>query len=126
MERAPGDGQVRYAKSGDVNVAWMAIGDADLDIVQVPGFVSHLEIGAEQPLVRHIGERLLSFARLTLFDKRGTGLSDPVTNVPTLEERMDDIRVVMDASGVERGALLCFSEGVPLGILFAATHPERV
>jgi len=126
MERAPGDGQIRYAKSGDVNIAYMVIGDAELDIIQVPGFVSHLEIGGEQPLVRHIGQRLVSFARLTLFDKRGTGLSDPVTDVPTLEERMDDIRAVMDASGVERGSLVGFSEGVPLSILFAATHPERV
>jgi len=126
MERAPGDGQIRYAKSGDVNIAWMAIGDADLDIVQVPGFVSHLEIGGEQPLVMHMGMRLVSFARATFFDKRGTGLSDPVTEVPTMEERMDDIRAVMDASGVERAALLAFSEGVPLAILFAATHPERV
>ena len=126
MERAPGDGQIRYAKSGDVNIAYMAIGDADLDITMVPGFVSHLEIGGELPQLRHIGERLATFARLTFFDKRGTGLSDPVTNVPTLEERMDDIRAVMDASGVERGVLFGASEGVPLSILFAAMHPERV
>jgi class 3 adenylate cyclase len=126
MERAPGDGQIRYTKSGDVSIAYMVIGDAELDIIQVPGFVSHLEIGGELPLLRHIGQRLVSFARLTLFDKRGTGLSDPVTDVPTLEERMDDIRAVMDASGVERGSLVAFSEGVPLAILFAATHPERV
>ncbi|HJT38443.1 MAG TPA: adenylate/guanylate cyclase domain-containing protein [Actinomycetota bacterium] len=126
MERAPGDGQIRYAKSGDVNIAWMAIGDADVDIVQVPGFVSHLEIGGELPQLRHIGERLLSFARLTFFDKRGTGLSDPVAAVPTLEERMDDIRAVMDASGVERAVLFGASEGVPLSILFAATYPQRV
>jgi len=125
MEQAPGDGQVRYAKSDDVNIAYLVLGNADLDVVLVPGFVSHLEIGAELPQVQQLGGRMAAFSRLILFDKRGTGLSDPVTVVPTLEERMDDIRAVMDAAGSERAALLGVSEGVPLSILFAATYPER-
>jgi class 3 adenylate cyclase len=92
----------------------------------VPGFISHLEMGGELPQIRHIGERLVGFSRVIMFDKRGTGLSDPVSRVPSLEERMDDIRAVMDAAGSERASLLGLSEGVPLAILFAATYPERV
>jgi len=118
--------QIRYAKSGDINLAYMVVGDAPLDLVMVPGFISHLEISGENPRIRAFGGRLASFARLIMFDKRGTGLSDPVPNAATMQERMDDIRAVMDAAGSERAALLGLSEGVPLAILFAASHPERV
>jgi class 3 adenylate cyclase len=126
MTQRPAGFEIRYAKSGEVNIASAAVGGGDLDLLFVPGFVSHLEIGGELPQIQHMGSRLASFARLILFDKRGTGLSDPVENVPTLEERMDDIRAVMDAAGSERAAIFAASEGVPLAILFAATHPERV
>jgi len=126
MDRVPGDGEIRYAKSGDVNIAFRCFSDNELDLVMVPGFVSHLEIGGEVPQTQYLGGRLASFSRLIMFDKRGTGLSDPVPIVPTLEQRMDDVRAVMDAAGSERAAIAAFSEGVPLAILFAATYPERV
>jgi pimeloyl-ACP methyl ester carboxylesterase len=93
--------------------------------VVVPGFVSHLEIGWENPGVQRFAERLAGFARVITFDKRGTGMSDPVMDVPTLEQRMDDIRAVMDAAGSERAVLMGMSEGAPLSILFAATYPAR-
>jgi pimeloyl-ACP methyl ester carboxylesterase len=114
-----------YAKSGDVNVAYAAIGEGDLDLVVVPGFISHLMLLAEPPAA-HVGERLASFARVIAYDKPGTGLSDPVTSPPTLDERMDCIRAVMDAVSCERAALLGISEGSATAMLFAATHPERV
>jgi pimeloyl-ACP methyl ester carboxylesterase len=117
---------IRYAKSGDINLAYMVVGGGDLDVVMVPGFISHLEIGGENPRIQHLGGRLASFSRLLLFDKRGMGLSDPVPSAPPLQERMDDIRAVMDAAGFERAAILGFSEGAPLAILFAATYPDRV
>ena len=126
MTQPPTGPEVRYAKSGDVNIAYTSFGSGDLDFLLVPGFVSHLEISGELPQIQHLGSRISSFARLILFDKRGTGLSDPVTDAPTLEERMDDLRAVLDAVGSERAALFGASEGVPLAILFAATHPERV
>jgi class 3 adenylate cyclase len=126
MERVPGDGEIRYAKSGDLSIAFRVFGNADIDLVQMPGFVSHLEIGGELPQVQHMASRMTAFARVIVFDKRGNGLSDPVSNVPTLEERMDDIRAVMDASGTERAVLNAPSEAGPTAILFAATYPERV
>jgi class 3 adenylate cyclase/alpha-beta hydrolase superfamily lysophospholipase len=126
MSQVPTGPEIRYAKSGDVNIAYVSFGDGDLDLLLVPGFVSHLEVSGELPQIQHLGARISSFARLILFDKRGTGLSDPVTDAPTLEERMDDLRAVLDAVGSERAALFGASEGVPLAILFAATHPERV
>ena len=95
-----------------------------IDIVYVPGFVSHVELIWDLPPAIHLIERMASFARLILFDKRGTGLSDPVVGAPTLEERMEDVRTVMEAAGSERAVLLGVSEGVPMSILFAATHPE--
>jgi len=118
--------EIRYAKSGEVNIAYAVIGGGDLDLLLAVGFVGHLEIGGELPQVQRMGSRLASFARVMLFDKRGTGLSDPVEDVPTLEERMDDLRAVLDASGSERAAIFAASESVPLAILFAATYPERV
>ena len=116
---------ISYALSGDVHIAYQVMGDGPVDIVVVPGFVSHLEIALENPAIRHIADRLSSFARLIVFDKRGTGMSDPVTDVPTLETRMDDVRAVMDAAGSERAVLMGVSEGGPMCILFAATYPQR-
>jgi class 3 adenylate cyclase len=115
----------RYAKSGDLHIAYQVMGRGPLDLVVVPGFVSHLEIQQESPWGGHLYERLSSFSRLIRFDKRGTGLSDRVSAIPTLEERMDDVRAVMDAVGSSRAALFGYSEGGPMSILFAATYPER-
>jgi pimeloyl-ACP methyl ester carboxylesterase len=118
----------RYAKSGDYSIAYQIVGDANLDLVFVPGFVSHIEHAWEDPEFAHFLDRLASFSRLILFDKRGTGLSDrvPVEKLPTLEERMDDVRAVMDAAGSEQAALFGVSEGGPMSMLFATTYPERV
>jgi len=116
--------KTKYARSGDVSIAYQVVGDGPMDLVYVPGFISHVELAWEIPPVVHMFERLASFGRLIMFDKRGTGLSDPVVGAPTLEERMDDVRAVMEAAGSERAALLGVSEGVPMSILFAATHPE--
>ena len=95
--------ETRYAKSGDVNIAYQVVGDGPFDLVHVPPFVSNLELQWEDPAERGYFERLASFSRLIMFDKRGTGLSDRVA-VATLEERMDDLRAVMDDAGSERGA----------------------
>ena len=118
----------RYAKSGDYSIAYQATGDAALDLVVVPGFVSHVEHAWENPAYAHFLERLASFSRLILFDKRGTGLSDrvPLKDLPDLEQRMDDVRAVMDAVGSKHAALLGISEGGPMAMLFATTHPSRV
>ena len=119
--------QTRYAKSGDVNIAYQVVGDGPFDLVYVPGFVSNIELMWEEPDYAGFLERLASFSRLILFDKRGTGLSDPVPpeELPTLEQRMDDVRAVMDAVGSERAALLGHSEGGNMCVLFTATYPER-
>lgn len=117
--------ETKYAKSGSVNVAYQVIGDAPLDLVLVPGWMSNLDCFWEEPSLERFLRRLASFSRLILFDKRGTGLSDRVTESPTLEERMDDVRAVMDAVGSVRAALLGYSEGGPMCVLFAATYPER-
>lgn len=119
--------RTRYARSGDVSIAYQVVGDGPRDLVFVSGWVSHLEAGWDQPLLARFRERLASFSRLILFDKRGTGMSDrvPDANLPTLEERMDDVRTVMDAVGSQRAALFGQSEGAGMSILFAATHPER-
>ena len=119
--------ETRYAKSGDVHIAYQVVGEGPIDLVFVPGWITHLELAWEDPLEAAFLRRLASFLRLILFDKRGTGLSDrvPVNELPILEERMDDVRAVMDAAGSERAALLGVSEGGPLSSLFAATYPER-
>jgi pimeloyl-ACP methyl ester carboxylesterase len=119
--------ETRYAKSGDVHLAYQVVGKGGLDLVYVPGFASNVEEAWEDPHYRRFLERLASFARLILFDKRGTGLSDPVAiaDLPTLEQRMDDLRAVMDAAGSERAAVLGHSEGGVMSVLFAATYPER-
>jgi len=119
--------ETRYAKSGDLNVAYQVVGEGPLDLVYVPGWVSNVELMWEEPELARFLRRLSSFARLILFDKRGTGLSDRVPNdeLPTLEQRMDDVRAVMDAVGSERAALFGHSEGGNMSMLFAATYPER-
>ena len=115
----------RYAKSGDVHIAYQVFGDGPIDLVYTPGFVSHLENQWDQPDLARWFLRLARFARVVIFDKRGTGLSDRVGELPSFDERMDDLRAVMDAVGIERAALLGVSEGGPLAALFAATHPDR-
>jgi len=114
----------QYAQSGDLSIAYQEIGEGPIDLVLVLGFATHLELQWE--MVGAFCERLASFARVLVFDKRGTGLSDPVTEVPILEERAEDVRAVMDAAGSERAALFGVSEGGPMSVLFAATHPERI
>jgi pimeloyl-ACP methyl ester carboxylesterase len=117
--------ETHYAKSGDVNIAYQVMGDGPLDLVVVPGFISHLENDWDEPRSAHFLERLASFSRLIRFDKRGTGLSDRPGGLPDLETRMDDVRAVIDAVGSERSALFGYSEGGPMCCLFAATHPDR-
>jgi class 3 adenylate cyclase len=118
--------ETRYARSGDIHIAYQVFGSGEFDLVLIPGYVTHVELVWEHPpsarFLRHLG----SFARVISFDRRGSGLSDRVSEAPTLEERMDDIRAVMDAAGSERAALVGISEGVTMGLLFAATYPERV
>ncbi|MEP6975112.1 MAG: adenylate/guanylate cyclase domain-containing protein [Spartobacteria bacterium] len=117
----------QYVRSSDVHIAYQVVGDGPVDLVYVPGWLSHVELSWELPDLALGFERLASFSRLILFDKRGTGMSDRVPNdrLPTLEERMDDVRAVMDAVGSERAAVFGASEGGNMSILFAATYPER-
>src|ERR1700676_4221712 len=119
--------QTRYAKSGDVHIAYQVVGTGPVDLVFVQGWVTNVELWWEEPRWASFYERLASFSRLILFDKRGTGLSDrgSVRGVPTLEERMDDVRAVMDAVGSDAAFVLGLSEGGPMSVLFAASHPER-
>jgi class 3 adenylate cyclase/predicted esterase len=118
--------ETRYARSGDVVIAYQVLGEGPFDVVIVPAFVSHVELQWEAAgwaaLLRGIAEQ----ARVLVFDKRGTGMSDRVAGAPTLEERSDDIRAVMDAAGSQRAALVGFMDGVPMSVVFAASHPERV
>ena len=118
---------VRYAKNGGVHIAYQVLGDGPIDLVLVHGWVSHLELNWDEPSIARFLERLASFSRLIVFDKRGTGLSDRVAEneLPTLEQRMEDMRVVLDAVGSRRSALMGISEGGPMCALFAATHAER-
>src|SRR5918992_2993426 len=115
-----------YARNGDVSIAYQVVGEGPIDLVFVPGFISHLDLWWSFPDTTAFLRRLASFSRLILFDKRGTGLSDPVPGVPTLEERMEDVHAVLDAAGADRTALFGVSEGGPMSILYAATYPERV
>lgn len=108
-----------------LHIAYQVIGDAPIDVVLVRGYATHMDLSWERPGFRHIMDRLSHFARVILFDKAGTGLSDPVDDVPTLEERMDAVRAVMDAAGSDRAAIWGFSEGGAMSALFAATHPDR-
>ena len=118
--------KTQYARSGDVSIAYQVVGDGPIDLVLVLGFATHLELQWESPPFARFFERISSFSRLIMFDKRGTGLSDPVADVATLEQRIDDVRAVMDAVGSERATLFGISEGGPVSVLFAATHPGRV
>jgi class 3 adenylate cyclase len=119
--------KTQYARSGDLHVAYQVVGEGPLDLVYVPGWVSHVELAWEEPTLATFLRRITSFSRLIMFDKRGTGLSDRVPNekLPTLEERIDDLRAVMDAVGSEQAAVFGFSEGGNLSAFFAATYPER-
>ena len=117
---------IRYARSSDLRIAYQVVGTGPLDLVFVPGFVSNIDLLWEMPEWAHFFSRLAAFSRLILFDKRGTGLSDRVAGIATLEERMDDVRAVMDATGSQRAALFGISEGGPMSLLFAATYPQRV
>src|SRR5262245_12977571 len=120
----PGIPETKYAKSRDVHIAYQVLGDGPIDVVWVPGFVSHLEYEWEHPRPARFFRRLASFSRLIRFDKRGTGLSDRLT-IPSLEERMDDVRAVLDAVGSRQAALVGVSEGGSMSLLYAATYPER-
>ena len=119
--------KTQYTRSGDLHIAYQAVGEGPLDLVYVPGWVSHVELAWEEPTLARFLRRLASFSRLIMFDKRGTGLSDRVPNdkLPTLEDRVDDLRAVMDAVGSEHAAVFGFSEGGNLSAFFAATYPER-
>ena len=118
--------EVRYARSGEVNIAYQVTGDGPFDLVLVPGFISHLELDWKEPRQARFLERLGSFARLIRFDKRGTGLSDRPSMLGGIETRMDDVRAVMDAVGCECAALLAYWEGGPMAAVFAATYPARI
>jgi pimeloyl-ACP methyl ester carboxylesterase len=124
MTEAP---ETLYTKSRDCHIAYQVIGKGPLDVVFIPGFVSHVEQAWDDPRLAHFYRRIASFARLIVFDKRGTGMSDavPLPQLPTLEQRMDDVRAVMDAVGAQRAALIGVSEGGPLNLFYAAAHPER-
>ena len=123
MARQP---ETRYAKGPGGSIAYQVIGDGPMDLVVVPGWFSHVDLLWSEPgWVTFLGE-LASFARVILYDKLGTGLSDPVDRVPTLESRSDDLRTVLDAAGSNQAVLFGFSEGGPISVLFAATYPQRV
>jgi class 3 adenylate cyclase len=115
----------RYAKSGDVHIAYQVLGEGPDDVVFVPGLLSHLELTWEDRTLSRFFHRLSSFSRVILFDKRGSGLSDRDVGMPTLEQRMDDVRAVMDDIGSDRASLLGYSDGGPMTMLFAATYPAR-
>jgi pimeloyl-ACP methyl ester carboxylesterase len=117
--------ETRYAQSGAVNIAYQVFGEGPFDLVVTPGFVSNVDLMWDDPLNARYWRRLASFARVITFDKRGTGLSDRVADIPPLIERVDDLRAVMDAAGVDRAGLMGVSEGGPLSVQFATTYPAR-
>jgi pimeloyl-ACP methyl ester carboxylesterase len=117
--------RTRYAMSGNVHVAYQVFGEGQIDLVFFPGFVSNIEVYWEEPSFARWLRKLAAFARVITFDKRGTGLSDRVEQLPTMDERMDDVRAVMDAAGSKRAAVFGLSEGGSLATLFAAHYPER-
>src|SRR5436305_3720691 len=117
--------ETRYTRSGELHIAYQVVGEGPIDLVWVPGWISNIDHYWEEPTVVRYFERLASFSRLILFDRRGTGVSDPVERAPTLEEQMDDVVAVMDAAGSERAAVYAQLEGGAMAVMFAATHPER-
>ena len=117
--------ETRYARSGDVSIAYQVLGDGPFDVVRIPGSISNIEVMWQVPPLASFVTALAEFSRLLHFDKRGSGLSDRIAGYATLEERMDDVRAVMDATGSERAAIFGISEGGPMSLLFAATYPER-
>jgi class 3 adenylate cyclase len=117
--------ETRYARSGDLSIAYQVVGDGPIDLVHIPGVLSHVDLAWENPKYRRFMERLAAFARVIVYDKRGTGLSDPVSEPPQVEERIDDTRAVMDAEGIERAVIFGCSEGATLAAFFAAAHPDR-
>jgi len=124
-DNAPVGPDTHYALSGDIHIAYQVVGEGPFDLVFVPGYVTHMELQWRLPTFPGFLTRLVGFARLIRFDKRGTGMSDPVSGAPSLETRMDDVRAVMDAVGSERAAFFGLSEGAAMSILFAATYPQR-
>ena len=117
--------RTQYARSGDLHIAYQVIGDGPIDLVYVPSWMSQVEVYWEEPRIASYFERLASFSRLIMFDRRGTGLSDPVQGTPTLEEQMDDVVAVLDAAGSKEAAVFAWLEGGAMAALFAATHPAR-
>ncbi len=117
--------ETRYALSGELHIAYQVLGDGPIDVVWVPGWISNIDHYWEEPSVARYFNRIASFSRLILFDRRGTGVSDPLPRAPTLEEQMDDVVAVMDAAGSSQAALYAQLEGGAMAMLFAATHPER-
>ena len=118
--------KTRYARSGDLSIAYQVVGDGPIDIVHIPGIISNLDAAWTHPKYERFMRRLSSFARVAVYDKRGCGLSDPVSEPPPIEERIDDARAVMDAAGMERAVVFGCSEGATLAAYFAAAHPDRV
>jgi len=127
QQHSPGLPETKYAYSEGVGIAYQVVGDGPIDVVMIPGFGSHLEHAWQHPRLAHFYHRLSSFSRLTLLDKRGTGLSDRVSpnDLPGIEQRKDDLKAVMDEVGIEHASVLATSDGGPLALLFAATYPER-
>src|SRR3954451_1903694 len=115
----------RYAKNGDIHLAYQVAGEGPLDILYVPTWLQQMEALWEEPAISGFFERITRFARLIMFDRRGSGMSDPLDGAPTLEEQMDDVLAVLDAAGSERAGLFAQFEGGPMAMLFAATHPQR-
>ncbi len=122
MPMAP---QTRYVRSGEFHIAYQVVGQGPVDLVYVPSWISQVEHYWEEPMVARYFQRLASFSRLIMFDRRGSGLSDPILRAPTLEEQMDDVVAVMNAAGSEHAAVFALLEGGAMAALFAATHPER-
>src|ERR1700694_5741999 len=118
--------ETRYALSGDVNIAYQVMGDGPIDIITVPGFISNVEFTHELAGYTAFLRRLSTFARVVTLDKRGQGLSDRISGAPSLEQRMDDVRAILDDIGSQRAVIVGFSEGAAMSLLFAATYPERV
>src|SRR5579884_3434515 len=117
--------ETRYARSGEVHIAYQVVGEGPIDLIWVPGWISNIDHYWTEPTIDRYFRRLASFSRLILFDRRGTGLSDPLLRAPTLEEQMDDVVAVMEAARSQQAAVYAQLEGGAMAALFAATHPER-